>query len=1425
MSPRRTLALVGALSALSLTACPGEPTVRPPPDPVTAAAPAALTIDSTTACRADADCAMERSCFQGQCVTECTAPTDCSSGESCVRGRCRTGGSAPATAEADVSLHVTNVPDARRPVSAGQATVTLHLELDGPVPASGLAYRIERSDDPQAGAKLSRATGTTAVDIPVAVGAADPARGANAQLVKVTVYTPVGRINLQLEPQQPVEGVYSGSLAFTNLGTLPVEFQVVTEPSGATLATATNKWLVLDVTESGFLSPQDAAAMGGPTKLASPITLDTVSGKYVALFNHAFALGAGASQVFQPAAGTSGRGLRFELEQTAGGALQGNLVDVWSGLYELQGAGGMPAPATTYQVGALDVRRAGEGLSAAEVRALPSGAGPAVPVATGDAPLGACSSALLNTFPATCHDADTGTDDLAAFASAPAATRAACANDAVTTALGTGTTVTAKLAEYTSTTPPTAGSFQAFLDDCSKGTNGACVPAPAVLCARQLAAHAYQGLDGNPALGNVVLQSYLDATREATLGPQLAAFWNDYQARLSWLQVDGAPSVVASALTNDALTRLDAWKTAVLDKHLATLAVQLDASARVVFARVPSDMTLAAARTTALSQLSQSWRGAADALGFMVRRWNVLQQQDTARAASAAQARVLARDLYLVAAVVTGLSGTSGSIATAPFRGAFGTLVRNVTELGLPFQNLVFSRDAEVVVSTSLDPMSSTASILSQRRTAAMSALATATTQVDQVVNGVIADGLTQLQFSGALAVELQAAQADLQRLCGLPAGCTAAQLGTTPQCAPHVTPGTCGFVVDQTGTIDFENEANLSRAGAQVLEVLKAANALRIAAAARDAQLNTVQYSAANLAAFADSVQAWNMKRQETLTEMNTIFTQQNGLQDQALQALINGQAALAQTRADAIAADQAEVEKWNRLRLGTLDSSFEKLTTAFGLQTASNALSAAAQVTEFVTPLIADMAYAQAAVGGALDAALLAGSVALQGAADGITLNAQREQAYADAQLTALEQASDVGAEQTDADLAALQAAIDRAQALSQAQIDALNRALELGKQQRANELAYQRDLAELNDKRLAHLALVQQLPRFELEVDQAALAVQQRVLEYRLTVQDAQLAEARRALLQAQYTDASSLLGSPAVVFSRVNRLDRAELYMQTARDRLMDWLTALEYLAVRPFVDHRMRILLARNPLQLERVALSLDELQNTCGGNTSQATLDVSVRDQLLGLDKSIADVDGSVLTPAARFRSLLERGSVPIDRRVRYSTDTTVGGLLSRDSGVLAASFSLSLSDFGNLALACNAKMVSFDVQLVGAIGSGQPVVTVLYDGTSQVRSCQPDIDAYVNSIGGPKWTHFGSVTLFHTTGRSASPNAGINDYLAGNNANVTLDGLPLASEYTLLIDTTVGDNSKLDWSKLEDVRLRINYGYQDLFAAGQCRD
>ena len=56
---------------------------------------------------------------------------------------------------------------------------------------------------------------------------------------------------------------------------------------------------------------------------------------------------------------------------------------------------------------------------------------------------------------------------------------------------------------------------------------------------------------------------------------------------------------------------------------------------------------------------------------------------------------------------------------------------------------------------------------------------------------------------------------------------------------------------------------------------------------------------------------------------------------------------------------------------------------------------------------------------------------------------------------------------------------------------------------------------------------------------------------------------------------------------------------------------------------------------------------------------------------------------------------------------------------------------------------------------------------------------------------------------------------ADINEY---GEANITLAGKPFATSYTVLIDTTISENSKIDWDKVDDIKFKINYSYQDLF-------
>ena len=58
----------------------------------------------------------------------------------------------------------------------------------------------------------------------------------------------------------------------------------------------------------------------------------------------------------------------------------------------------------------------------------------------------------------------------------------------------------------------------------------------------------------------------------------------------------------------------------------------------------------------------------------------------------------------------------------------------------------------------------------------------------------------------------------------------------------------------------------------------------------------------------------------------------------------------------------------------------------------------------------------------------------------------------------------------------------------------------------------------------------------------------------------------------------------------------------------------------------------------------------------------------------------------------------------------------------------------------------------------------------------------------------------------------------------APGSENRTPRGLPLASQYTLLIDPRIGENSGIGWARLDDVILRIEYVSQDVFHTGQCK-
>jgi hypothetical protein len=109
-----------------------------------------------------------------------------------------------------------------------------------------------------------------------------------------------------------------------------------------------------------------------------------------------------------------------------------------------------------------------------------------------------------------------------------------------------------------------------------------------------------------------------------------------------------------------------------------------------------------------------------------------------------------------------------------------------------------------------------------------------------------------------------------------------------------------------------------------------------------------------------------------------------------------------------------------------------------------------------------------------------------------------------------------------------------------------------------------------------------------------------------------------------------------------------------------------------------------------------------------------------------------------------------------------------------------------------------------------------------VYGGAGSARSCQPGLADYVEQFG-PDATAFGPVSSFRTPARAVSPVAGLNEFGAESTWNTTLEGLPFASNYAVLIDLEHPSNEEIDWGQLEDIELRFRYTYQDVFPEGQC--
>lgn len=1412
----------------------------------------ALLVASMDGCLVDVDCAAGMFCYQQVCAVECRQDLDCAQEESCSeRGRCLDGDpvsalNATVAREAVLSeLRLAETPEPLIVVAPGQQTVSYALRIEGEVPNNEILYRMERNDALDAPEELYRATadseGNIVLELPV--GAADP-DGDNLP-VSVRVALPFTALRVVLQPLQPAAGEYLGEVrmdGFGNVG-LPIELRVHTNPEGASLEQASEAWLGLRVAREHLFSPVEAVA-GGVEWVYSELEWDSLFGVWVATFSHAFNL-SGQSHLDDYASGQVRRQLRFELNEPQQGYISGTVADRWSGLFDQRTLLGAPQVGVMRFDGDLEV----SWLSEVSNDTLPD-----EPHVSASAPellpapsLDECNSDVFATVALPCGSIN----DTADFAAASVAEQIECATAVAVQALAGDTTASDLLAFLDdSIENPNGASFAEYMEMCATGEGGTCRPSAAILCGRQLIASSFYAYGSAPAAtqnalvndATMLVTQFQELSREAFLGRQLGAFQTDVTTRLEWLQNSELPAIVTAVVQSATEDLLDDWQQNVLEVHMETLAGQFDPAGVTMLAATVSGEDAASARRRLLAETTQSWRGAMESLVLGAQRWDALLQDESARAEKAALAAATMRDLYLMAGMLYQFNLESGAgYRNASLAGGFGNLIRQSSRLELSFEELAYARDAEVVVSTSLNPLQDNDSLLTRLRVDALDELEDAADAIFAILQQTQAEALDEELLRQSFQNNIRDLRSELAELCGIPVGCTPEEARTDEDCYSRVAADTCGFVMARGSDLYLpysHAQFATSEGGRLQLEILTALQGVSIAQAELDAHIGRSRLELTELERFAGEIEAWNGRRLDRLERMETNFARRDALRDENLRVLFDGLNAMAASRREAINAFQGSMAEWNAIRVNDANESFATLSAQMQMESAAAVLSNSAELSGDIAAAIAEgmpkavgtstdpSAPARGAVLSAAAKtrfAMRAGSIALEFGAQQIAIERERGAALADAELASLNDRSTLESMISDSERALLEDRLQRSDASTASELEVLNEALQLLDAEAEASEAYARDRDEFLQRRLAYQQRLHGAAELRLRIEQAQMRVQQRQFEYLQVVQRAELIEAQVQDIETQLTDIEVLIGSPAAVFARANRLAQAESRLQRAKSAMMDWLVAMEYYAVRPFMDQRIQILLAQNTYQLEEIAAELQRIENRCGGAVNEGVATFSVRDDFLELQSSLEDpISEEVFSPAERFQQVLRDGAVPVNKRIRYNTDSNVGSLMRANAGILAATFTVNLTDYANLANSCNAKITGVRVQLVGDdLGDASPTLSLLYDGTSQLRSCQPDVDDLAASYG-PAATNFGSITTLRTEGRSISPVAGINAFVGS--PNQTLSGLPLSTQYTVLIAPNVGENRRINWDNLEDIRLELTYGYQDVFPQGQCQ-
>ncbi|MBR4985342.1 MAG: hypothetical protein IKY83_06365 [Proteobacteria bacterium] len=1529
---------------------------------------------STTGCALDSDCTTGMFCFHGTCTKQCSEELPCESGTCSPNGRCIADARKSLRSEildqnkndileAQKSNIVEQIPAAEVtlapaekiyvPLGAEHITTKLVTAKDyGPI---NYIVQNPMTDDttnlltssPEVDEKTGRSTYT--LTLPVKASSL----GDQGAVERLIIDTSVGSFEVALAPQKKTTARYEGMVSadqFAGVG-VPVRFIIETQPEFVTHFDEIQS-ITLYMPSSGndLLSPESVTDHTETTWSKVVMSKETSNCMDA---DKCFAAEYSTNDFTFPssrlldASHKVNRSIRIEINGYDSDAMMfdGSMRDILAGIYRETGANGTMQWAKATMNGTFIVTRKSSftpGDKAYTVKEHEKQTEKLREINQTNAYVCTAESlAALFTCPTAepCDLSACKTITLDDFkAGKPEATTCLIkAADALIAAEDRVSLIIEKLiTKEASDLKPVQGfaTLQDFMDSCAL-EDGICKDRPEIACAVDLLGRAYLVSTEDTKLH--ILQNWHQLLRESYLGRQYSAWQNDTDVRRKWLENATAPSFLSATLEKLNTDRLAEWETKVFAAHLNVLKRQFNQTSLEVLTRVDANSQIVSSRDLILAEFAEGWEGVSDALSLGLRRYDTLYQGTTQRIEKAEQMRPHLFDLYYAGLVETALNkATDNGSLNASYGKSLSENVLRLKSLGQSFDDLVFMRDAEVVTSTSVDPLSGNAQVLSDRQKLAKDTVAAAQAKRDRVFDDYDQKTIDKAQINATLSNTVDTLLTELVNICGLPKGCDTAKENN---CTPRTEPGYCGFdiptdserkgaldtilnestiditaknkyyaeknyelnaedLLKETQLTDYYSLTSTGEAAEAILAYRAAVKDLDIAKADFLALSNKVAIAKSTCDTYASNIENWNNNRIELLSKVQENIDVINAHYDNITAAEREKLSQDINSLQQAYNQQSTYVDEWKKLSATYKDDQIADLEYA-------EKLAKAAMSTDYAASLI-DRATESAAtffeepteigkatgfvstVGGIKGATVTAGNLiagALEGASLGLNIAQTASEVNQAVRDINYAYNTEIASLQNDLKIAELEIEFQKALAYYQSYkneaackeaiksessaiqchaakvcdcseatenlpeissedscptdknckvvdgwvaagldqwilseqnaIDTLDEINDTMRELFEIQNAYEQDLQALDFKRDEYLIMSQDLLTKREQIIKAEIAMYAAKKHYYAVIQRAMMLKSQYDAASQRLQKINNLYSTPATIFAFASDLEIVESKIELAKERIYDYLAAVEYLSVRPFVDLRRATYLARSTNDLDAIIDQIDTVVSKCGGGKpNTASVEVSARE-MMGITQDLGNI-----TMSERFQTVIAKGNIPINSLTRYTVDTTVRDLLNKKIDLRSGTFAVTIDKSMNLATTCNAKIESIAVQLVGQDlikeGAGSnvtPTITVFYDGQTQLASCQPNIETLVSTIGTK--TSYGKYSTFIVEPTKISPTAKINEY---GESNITLDGKPFATSYTVLIDTQISENAKINWDNLEDIKLKINYTYQDLF-------